>query len=121
MLYCFLFLKIRISPICTRNYTCFHYTTPFRPIPPSPAAMDMLPWLALAVTAAAGWTAAGLLALMLVAHVGWAGIALIGLAVLLVASRQEMTEDSPAPLPTTHMLARQYEDMQEREIGRAHV
>src|SRR3546814_14776464 len=76
--------------------------------------MDLRPWLALAVIAAAGWTAAGLLALMLVAHVGWAGIALIGLAVLLVASRQEMTEDSPAPLPTTHMLARQYEDIPER-------
>src|SRR3546814_5405707 len=77
----------------TRNSRC-----PAGAIPPYPAAMDLRPWLALAVTAAAGWTAAGLLALMLVAHVGWAGIALIGLAVLLVASRQEMTEDSPAPL-----------------------
>lgn len=75
--------------------------------------MDPRHWLALAVIAAAGWTAAGLLALILVAHVGWAGIALIGLAVLLVASRQEMTEDSPAPLPTAHMLARQYEEMLE--------
>src|SRR3546814_10754401 len=104
----------------TRNSRC-----PAGAIPPYPAAMDLRPWLALAVTAAAGWTAAGLLALMLVAHVGWAGIALIGLAVLLVASRQEMTEDRPAPLPTTHMLARQYEDMQERvpearQIGCAH-
>ena len=73
--------------------------------------MQWRPWIALAMIAVLGWTAAGLLALTLINHVGWAGLALIGLGVLLVASRQEMTEDSPAPLPTTHMLSRQYEEM----------
>lgn len=73
--------------------------------------MHWRPWIALAVIAVLGWTAAGLLALTLLAHVGWAGLALIGLGVLLVTSRLEMTEDSPAPLPTTHMLSRQYDEM----------
>jgi hypothetical protein len=76
--------------------------------------MHWRPWIVLAAIAAVGWTAAGLLALTLVAHVGWAGLVLIGLGVLLVTSRLAMTEDSPAPLPTVHMLSRQYEDMQPR-------
>ena len=69
----------------------------------------------LAAIAVMGWTAAGLLALMLVAHVGWVGLALIGLGIWLVTSRLAMTEDSPAPLPTAHMLSRQYEEMRPRE------
>ncbi|WP_341705370.1 hypothetical protein [Ferrovibrio sp.] len=78
-------------------------------------------WIVLAVIAAAGWSIAGLVALTLLSRVDWPGLALIGLLVLLVASRMEMTEDAPSHLPAPHLLARQTETPRDPEARLARL
>lgn len=75
--------------------------------------MTLRAWIILAVIAAAGWTAAGLVALVFVAHVGWVGLLVIGLIVLLASIAVDLNADHPAHLPSAHLMARQYEKMLE--------